>query len=295
MTWLSFFIGVLVGWIIEWFIDLFYWRRAYQSCREEKEALQTRLDEAERRLAAFRVKGWEPEREQRIPPAPVAAEEVAVVPPDVDLDAHMEAPQVGLPEADLDVALKAAEVEAPEADIDSLFDGLKAHFPDVDLDASIDRLKARFPDLDVKTALQGLKVDFPDLDIDGAFDSLKAKFPHLAMGAAVGGVGAEQGERHAELPTMVPQGPDDLKKIEGIGPKISQLLQDNGILTFSQLADTSIDRLSAILQAGGPRYQLADPSSWPEQAELAAGGAWDQLQVLQDRLTGGRKSQRRAQ
>jgi predicted flap endonuclease-1-like 5' DNA nuclease len=294
MTWLSFFIGVLVGWIIEWIIDLFYWRRAYQSWREENETLQTRLDEADRRIAMLRVKGWEPESEQRIPPAPVAAEQVALVPPDADLD--VEALQVGLPEADLEVDLDATEVEAPKADVDNLFDGLKAHFPDVDLDGSIERLKARFPDLDLKTALQGLKADFPDLDIDGAFHSLKARFPDLGTRAAVGSMVAELGERHAELPAVVPQQrPDDLKKIEGIGPKISQLLQDNGIVTFAQLANTSTDRLQAVLQAGGPRYQLADPSTWPEQAELAAGGAWDELQVLQDRLTGGRKGQRRAQ
>jgi predicted flap endonuclease-1-like 5' DNA nuclease len=314
MNWLSFFIGVLVGWIVEWLIDLFYWRRAYQSCRTEKEALQARLAEAERRIIALRVKGWDLESEpQPMPSADVAAERAAVVPPEVDLDADLEAPELAatsaevdidlevpevvLPDADRDINLEALDVvfpdaDLPDSDIDDFFDGMKSHFPDVDLEGSIDRLKARFPDLDLKTALQGLKVDFPDLDIDGAFDSLKARFPHMGMDAAVGGVAAELGERRAELVPKALEERDNLKKIEGIGPKISQLLQDNGILTFSQLADTSIDRLSAILRAGGPRYQLADPTTWPEQAELAAGGAWDELQALQDRLTGGRKSRR---
>lgn len=269
MDWLSFFIGVLVGWIIEWLIDLFYWRRKYQSCCEERDALQVRLAEAERRIRTFQVKGR-----------------------DADLDVDLEVPEVALPAAELDVDLEAPEVKAPDAGIDAFFDDLRARFPDVDLDGSIDRLRARFPDLDLKTALHGLKVDFPDLDIDGAFEGLKARFPHLAASAAVGGMAAELGDRHAELPTIAPQRPDDLKRIEGIGPKISRLLKDHGILTFAQLAATSPDRLWAILQEAGPRFQLANPESWPEQARLAADDAGDELQALQDRLLGGRRSQR---
>ena len=46
MNWLSFFIGVLVGWIVEWLIDLFYWRRKWQAVLEEKEACQINLERA---------------------------------------------------------------------------------------------------------------------------------------------------------------------------------------------------------------------------------------------------------
>jgi len=172
MNWLSFSIGVLVGWII----DLFYWRRKYQSCLTEKAALQTRLNEAEGQINTYQEKGWDLDSgSQRGPSASAVEEEGAIVPPKADLD-------------------------------------------------------------------------------------------------------------------MVPQAPDDLKLIEGIGPKISQLLMDNGILTFAQLAATSIERLQAILEEAGPNFQLANPDTWPEQAKLAAAGAWDELQTLQDRLIGGRRS-----
>jgi predicted flap endonuclease-1-like 5' DNA nuclease len=67
---------------------------------------------------------------------------------------------------------------------------------------------------------------------------------------------------------------------------------DNGILTFAQLAGTSIDHLQAILEAAGPNFRLADPTTWPEQAKLAADGTWDELEALQDRLIGGRRSRR---
>lgn len=83
---------------------------------------------------------------------------------------------------------------------------------------------------------------------------------------------------------------DDLKKIEGIGPKIQTLLYDNRIFTFADLAEARVDTLKHILHAAGERFQMHDPTSWPDQAKLAAEGRWDELQELQDILQGGRES-----
>ena len=83
-----------------------------------------------------------------------------------------------------------------------------------------------------------------------------------------------------------PAEPDDLALIEGIGPKISRLLQDSGIRTFPQLAESSVERLQRILDQA--RLRLADPGTWPEQARLAAAGDWEALSVLQSSLKGGR-------
>ncbi len=82
--------------------------------------------------------------------------------------------------------------------------------------------------------------------------------------------------------------PSDLKRVEGIGPKISSILQENGILTFEQLAATDADHVRQILMDAGLR-RLADPTTWPEQAGLAAAGKWDELEKLQDELQGGRR------
>lgn len=81
---------------------------------------------------------------------------------------------------------------------------------------------------------------------------------------------------------------DDLKKIEGIGPKISAILNKGGILTFSGLAATPVDRLKRILADAGNRYKMHNPATWPEQAKLAAEGQWEKLKELQDYLDGGR-------
>lgn len=82
---------------------------------------------------------------------------------------------------------------------------------------------------------------------------------------------------------------DDLTRIEGIGPKISGLLQAAGISTFEQLAGTGVDRLEQIL-ADAELAGLANPSTWPEQARLAAEGDWQRLETLQEELKGGRRA-----
>ncbi len=81
---------------------------------------------------------------------------------------------------------------------------------------------------------------------------------------------------------------DDLKIIEGIGPKIAELLIADGIDTWQKLADASVERLKEILAKAGERFRLAVPDTWPQQAQLAVDGKWKELQELQDRLDGGR-------
>jgi small subunit ribosomal protein S2 len=95
----------------------------------------------------------------------------------------------------------------------------------------------------------------------------------------------------APEPVEVEPEPDDLTRIEGIGPKISQVLQGAGILTFSHLAESRPDELVRILREEDERLaRLANPETWPEQATLAAAGAWDTLEELQQELTGGRRA-----
>ena len=81
---------------------------------------------------------------------------------------------------------------------------------------------------------------------------------------------------------------DDLTIIEGIGPKINNLLHKDGIKTFEDLADTSKSQLQKILDEAGPKFRIHDPATWSKQARLAAGGKFKELERLQDRLTGGR-------
>jgi len=82
---------------------------------------------------------------------------------------------------------------------------------------------------------------------------------------------------------------DDLRKIEGIGPKIAEILTDAGIGTFQAMADSNPDAIREILLAVGKRYASHNPDTWPKQAEFAAAGKWDELKAWQDELHGGKE------
>lgn len=87
---------------------------------------------------------------------------------------------------------------------------------------------------------------------------------------------------------VVPVVPDDLKIVEGIGPKIEGLLNNEGIFTFAQLAATAPERIKEILDAAGPRFQMHDPTTWPKQSAMARDGQWDELKAWQEELNKGR-------
>ena len=78
--------------------------------------------------------------------------------------------------------------------------------------------------------------------------------------------------------------PDDLKKIEGIGPKIAETLSAAGISTFADLAKSKPEKISEIISEVRGKHI---PDTWPKQAKLAAEGKWDELKEYQDKLDGG--------
>ena len=82
-------------------------------------------------------------------------------------------------------------------------------------------------------------------------------------------------------------GSDDLTKIEGIGPKVAELLNSSSITTFKKLAETPVEAIKDILTAAGGIMANMNPSTWPDQAQLAAAGEWDKLKQWQGELDGG--------
>ncbi|MEW7278739.1 50S ribosomal protein L21 [Aquimarina sp. 2201CG1-2-11] len=77
---------------------------------------------------------------------------------------------------------------------------------------------------------------------------------------------------------------DDLKKIEGIGPKIAETLVANDIVTFADLAKADPKQIAEFIKDVRGNHV---PDTWPKQAQLAADGNWDELKELQDKLDGG--------
>lgn len=80
---------------------------------------------------------------------------------------------------------------------------------------------------------------------------------------------------------------DNLRRIEGVGPKIAAALKAAGIRSYGQLATLEIAQLEAILKKAGIR--LAFPDTWPEQAAYANRADWEGLAAFQATLQRGRR------
>ncbi|AEK22537.1 50S ribosomal protein L21 [Capnocytophaga canimorsus] len=80
---------------------------------------------------------------------------------------------------------------------------------------------------------------------------------------------------------------DDLKKVEGIGPKAAEALVAAGVDTFAKLSKKSADEIKTILTEASSTLAHLDPQTWPQQAQLAAEGKWDELKKWQNELNGG--------
>ncbi|WP_367914206.1 hypothetical protein [Leadbetterella sp. DM7] len=128
-----------------------------------------------------------------------------------------------------------------------------------------------------------LKREFSDRTafLEGELEACRKS--KVAGGAAVAAVAA------AALTEKPKIKKDDLKIVEGIGPKIEELFNQAGIYSFDDLANTEADRLKAILDGGGSRFQMHDPTTWPQQGALARDGKWEELKKWQEELNKGRE------
>jgi predicted flap endonuclease-1-like 5' DNA nuclease len=82
---------------------------------------------------------------------------------------------------------------------------------------------------------------------------------------------------------------NDLKIVEGIGPKIEELFHNAGIKTWKALSETSVEKCQQILDNAGERYRIHKPATWPKQCELAYLGKWNELKLWQDKMAGGKE------
>jgi small subunit ribosomal protein S6 len=85
-----------------------------------------------------------------------------------------------------------------------------------------------------------------------------------------------------------PVQPDNLKRIEGIGPKIAEVLKASGVDSFARLSSMTPEQIKDLLNQAGDRFSFQDPATWPAQAQLAAQGEWDKLKKWQDELKAGK-------
>ncbi len=127
------------------------------------------------------------------------------------------------------------------------------------LQADLDACNGKLTAASAAAAAATVAAVAPTVEEDLPFDAAAAK---LAMGKAI-----KQ---------------DDLKVVEGIGPKISEMFQNAGIKTWKALSETAVARCQEVLDGGGERYRVHDPASWPMQAKMAYEGKWAELAKWQD-------------
>ncbi len=251
MEWIILLFGVLVGWGIEWVVDLLYWRKrneqisatveqtesAYVALRAENEQLKARVAELEQMPAAVPV-----ETEQAYA---VAADDLTIIEGIGDKTADL-LNQNGITTFE---QLANTDVHRLRGILHDGGTGFQMHDPQT------------WP----RQARLAANRDWVKLA------ALKAEL--------VGGV-----------PQSALDLEDDLTRIEGIGPKVAALLNERGVHSYAQLSKARPEQLYELLAAAGPTYQLAEASAatWPEQARLAAQGRWTELLNLQDELKGGR-------
>jgi predicted flap endonuclease-1-like 5' DNA nuclease len=84
---------------------------------------------------------------------------------------------------------------------------------------------------------------------------------------------------------------DDLLRIEGIGPKISEILMAGGIRTYGRLAAMPEERVRSIVHAGGVSF-ISSIGTWAAQAALLRDGDEAGFQALVDRLEAGHDDMR---
>ena len=83
-------------------------------------------------------------------------------------------------------------------------------------------------------------------------------------------------------PSLMEQSLDDnLQVIEGIGPRMESVLDENGIHSWQQLSQYKGTAIKVILDKYGSKYTMINPKHWPAQAALAAEGKWEELIAYQ--------------
>lgn len=255
--WLTFVVGVIVGLLVGWMLDLFYRRRT----------------EAQPEVTSSAAR--QPEWAVPLPEAPVEpVSPGAAAPAAVAAVAAVAAEELREPET----TLLPAEPEPPAT-------AVEAELPTSPVEA--ERLH------EVEAPEQ--QPDWPELservgEVAETEGELPASAPHIADAlpvaeaglppAAVAALAASEAGRAGEEPAADTR--DKLIVIEGIGPVYEARLHAAGINTFRQLIAAGPDRLREIIQPQG--WQRINFDEWIEQAHLLEEGKDEELKALQARL-----------
>jgi len=152
------------------------------------------------------------------------------------------------------------------------------------LKSDLDECSRKFNKLE--TDFNGMKIEIDDWK--NKYDNLKKEFDDFRLNPAAALVASDFDAAMAASAFGKRIRRDDLKIVEGIGPKIEKLFHNAGITTWKALSETSVETCRKILDEAGPNYRMHKPETWPEQCRLAFLNQWNELKEWQGTLKGGR-------
>ncbi len=306
--WVALVLGILIGWLLQWFLELWFFRKRRLECQRRLSELEADLRTREAELLLEREHAASLEADLTALRARAAAAEVAplsaeVAAPQLEAEpseAAVAAPHVAAELPETEAARAGAEAELPPIDFDRLGARVEAGLPEAAVAAELPETEVAAPHVaaelpETEAAAPHIAAELPEVTAPAA----EVQWPELSARVAEAGaelpaaamphIAAEVPEVSAGLPQAAieavapqPAAADDLTQIRGIGPVYARKLNAAGITTFAGLAALDETRLSEIIQA--PAWRRANYGDWIAQARLAAGGDWEGLKALQATL-----------
>ena len=286
-------LGLLIGWAIEFAIDFLYWRKKAQeeaeALAQQESVLLAQQTELGHRQATLRL------REKEM----------------ADL-------QASLASRDAELLQQARRVEERSDDLSRVEQAIEKRRAD------LDRMGLTLNERDKEIAARGEQLRSKEVNYNRRLDTLESTEAELARRVAVvsnreeamqswegrilsrehdvadreasvnyhanrianDAAGYEAVKNLLKQHYRTAEGRDRLQALVGIDDRTVELLNQAGIRTFERLAETSMGELTRLMEAAGPRYALANPLSWAEQAGLFLAEDWGALDNLQAELKG---------
>ena len=286
-------LGLLIGWAIEFAIDFLYWRKKAQeeaeALAQQESVLLAQQTELGHRQATLRLR----EKEMADLQASLASRDAELLQQarrveerSDDLSrveqaiekrrADLDRMGLTLNERDKEIAARGEQLRSKEANYNRRLDTLES------TEAELARRVAVVSNREEAMQSWEGRILSREHDVADREASVNYHANRIANDAA----GYEAVKNLLKQHYRTAEGRDRLQALVGIDDRTVELLNQAGIRTFERLAETSMGELTRLMEAAGPRYALANPLSWAEQAGLFLAEDWVALGNLQAELKG---------
>lgn len=286
-------LGLLIGWAIEFAIDFLYWRKKAQeeaeALAQQESVLLAQQTELGHRQATLRLRekemadlqaslaGRDAELLQQARRVEERSDDLSRVEQAIEKRrADLDRMGLTLNERDKEIAARGEQLRSKEVNYNRRLDTLES------TEAELARRVAVVSNREEAMQSWEGRILSREHDVADREASVNYHANRIANDAA----GYEAVKNLLKQHYRTAEGRDRLQALVGIDDRTVELLNQAGIRTFERLAETSMGELTRLMEAAGPRYALANPLSWAEQAGLFLAEDWVALDNLQAELKG---------